>query len=172
MSYGLNIKAARKNIGMTQEQLAQKCGMAAITIQQYERGVRQPRLEQLQTIATVLKVPVYALIGGEDAIKKISTRKSEPSISALFSSGDPLFQGFKRYSDVDGFYAYLYKLGFVVVTDSDGAKTITDIPKDETYFLPDSEFARLEDTISVMTKAIIDDAIDKLKKVAPSVTED
>ena len=65
MDYGNNIKLARKEAGLTQEQLAKKCGVATITIRQYESGKRQPRFEQLQEIAIALGVSAdYLMTGG------------------------------------------------------------------------------------------------------------
>ena len=62
-SVGGKIKAARKAKGLTQGQLAQKSGVATITIRQYETGKRQPRLEQLQKIADALDVSISYLLG-------------------------------------------------------------------------------------------------------------
>ena len=63
MSIGTQIKAARNRAGLTQKELAAKAGVAAITIQQYERDVREPKLEQLQRIADALDVHILSLIG-------------------------------------------------------------------------------------------------------------
>ncbi len=61
--YGKNIKEARKKAGLTQKELAEASGVAKITIQQYEAGKRQPRLEQLMKIAEALKIRVDVLMG-------------------------------------------------------------------------------------------------------------
>ncbi len=45
MSMGEQIKAMRQIRGLTQGELAVKVEMATITIQQYERGVRTPKLK-------------------------------------------------------------------------------------------------------------------------------
>lgn len=63
MSTGERIKAARNKAGLKQSELAEKLGVAVITIGQYERGKRQPRLEQLQAIAAALDVSVNYLLG-------------------------------------------------------------------------------------------------------------
>ena len=56
------IKTARKNKGLTQKQLAEKTGLAVVTIQQYERNLRQPRLENIQKIAEALdSTPTYLM---------------------------------------------------------------------------------------------------------------
>jgi transcriptional regulator with XRE-family HTH domain len=76
MGYGLAIKAARKQAGLTQAQLAKKCGMAAVTIQQYERDVREPRKKQLETIASALGVSVDVLYG----LNPLPTKKSPSEV--------------------------------------------------------------------------------------------
>lgn len=63
MDIGKNIKNARKNAGLTQEQLAGKCNLATITIRQYESGRREPKMEQLSTLAEALGIHVLSLLG-------------------------------------------------------------------------------------------------------------
>lgn len=64
MSLGTNIQNERKKAGYTQKQLAEKCGMAEITIRQYELDKRQPRIEQVTKIASALNIePFYLYIG-------------------------------------------------------------------------------------------------------------
>lgn len=95
MGYGLAIKAARKQAGLTQAQLAKKCGMAAVTIQQYERDVREPRKKQLETIASALGVSVDVLYG----LNPLPTKKS-PSISGEQTKKSPSESGEGRAIDV------------------------------------------------------------------------
>lgn len=64
MTIGENIKKYRKRIGLTQKELGELAGVAAGTIQQYELGKRQPRIEQLQKISIALNVQTADLIGG------------------------------------------------------------------------------------------------------------
>ena len=63
MSVGDHIKNARKSAGLTQKELAEKCGAAEITIRQYESNKREPRNEQLMKIARILNVELYDLLG-------------------------------------------------------------------------------------------------------------
>lgn len=65
MPLGEHIKKARKHAGLTQAQLAERLGVATITIRQYELGKRQPRFEQLTLIADALDVSVSELLGSE-----------------------------------------------------------------------------------------------------------
>ena len=53
MTIGEQIRAIRKYHDLTQKELADFAHIAVVTLQQYESGKRQPRLEQLQKIASV-----------------------------------------------------------------------------------------------------------------------
>ncbi|MDE5907777.1 MAG: helix-turn-helix domain-containing protein [Lachnospiraceae bacterium] len=66
MTIGEQIKTFRKKLGLTQKQLADKCEVAEITIRQYELGKRQPRMEQLQKVASALNVQTNDLLPWED----------------------------------------------------------------------------------------------------------
>ncbi len=79
MTIGQRIKEARKVAGLTQRELAEKAGTATGTIQQYELGKRQPRIEQLRRIACALSTSWVDLAGdmsfdflvGKSAAKRI-----------------------------------------------------------------------------------------------------
>lgn len=62
-NYGERIRSARKASGLTQEQLAKKCGLATITIRQYESGKREPRLAQMKALAAATGVTIQKLLG-------------------------------------------------------------------------------------------------------------
>ncbi len=65
MSMGERIKAARKALGMTQKALAEVSGVSEITIRKYEADERQPRIEQLRTLADKLGVDLAYIVGAE-----------------------------------------------------------------------------------------------------------
>ena len=56
MTIGEKIRLLRKDRGMTQKQLAERAGVAEISIRNYENNKRQPRMEQLSRIAHVLQI--------------------------------------------------------------------------------------------------------------------
>ena len=58
---GQNIKKARIAAGLTQEELAKKCGLATITIRQYESGRRGLNLKQLSHVARAIGVDLSKL---------------------------------------------------------------------------------------------------------------
>ena len=54
MTVGERIKSARKKAGMTQADLAQKLGIPFQGVSQWERDIRNPKIETLRRIASVL----------------------------------------------------------------------------------------------------------------------
>lgn len=61
-----NIKKARENVGLTQQELADASGVSYSTITKLEAGViKNPTIEHLIKIASVLKVTVDSLINYE-----------------------------------------------------------------------------------------------------------
>lgn len=81
MNIGERIKEIRKVRKMTQKQLAEAAEVAVGTIQQYELGKRQPRLEQLRKIALALDATVSDFVGGD-----YWASLSEPEQKTAFSS--------------------------------------------------------------------------------------
>lgn len=61
---GLNIRAARREAGLTQEQMAEKLRMSQLHFGRLERGERPASLEQLAQIAQALHVPLASLLNG------------------------------------------------------------------------------------------------------------
>ena len=61
---GLNIRAARREAGLTQEQMAEKLKMSQLHFGRLERGERPASLEQLAQIAQALHVPLASLLNG------------------------------------------------------------------------------------------------------------
>ncbi len=75
MNLGSNIQKYRKKAGLTQKELAEILDVAVGTIQQYELGKRQPRLETIDKIASALGVSPYEMIGEEYAYMKYPNLK-------------------------------------------------------------------------------------------------
>ena len=61
---GERIKEARQERGLSQEELAQIINSTKSAISRYESGKRQPRIEQLKSIASALDVDVNWLMNG------------------------------------------------------------------------------------------------------------
>lgn len=56
---GKNIQKLRKDKGLTQRELAKMIGVATGTLQQYELGKRQPKIEMMTKICQALDVPLH-----------------------------------------------------------------------------------------------------------------
>ena len=54
MQLGSYIKSRRKNIGLTQVELAEKVGLTPLTIRRYESGEREPVVSDWEKICDVL----------------------------------------------------------------------------------------------------------------------
>lgn len=79
---GQLIKQYRTQKGMTQADLAQKVGTTMQNISQYERGIRNPKIQNLQKIADALGVDVFSLADWDTATKMIEDdwkREEEPA---------------------------------------------------------------------------------------------
>ncbi|MBQ2834469.1 MAG: helix-turn-helix transcriptional regulator [Clostridia bacterium] len=61
---GQNIRLARREAGLTQEQIAEKLKMSQLHFGRLERGERPASLEQLAQIARTLNVPLASLLNG------------------------------------------------------------------------------------------------------------
>ncbi|OUN39682.1 hypothetical protein B5G28_04150 [Faecalibacterium sp. An77] len=55
---GRRIAIERHRAGLTQAELAAKVGLAPITIRQYEKGLREPRIDTLRKIAETLETNI------------------------------------------------------------------------------------------------------------------
>ena len=58
-----NIRDARKRMGITQEQLAERLGVTLGAVSKWERGASEPEIMFLTGLAEVFRVSVDALIG-------------------------------------------------------------------------------------------------------------
>jgi len=57
-----NLRAYRRESGMSQEKLAFEANLHRTYVSGIERGVRNPSVESLEKIARQLKVPVWKLL--------------------------------------------------------------------------------------------------------------
>ena len=62
--WGRRIRAFRKLKAIKQIDLAKQIGMSTSVLGQIERGTREPTIEQLETMASVLNIEVEELMGG------------------------------------------------------------------------------------------------------------
>lgn len=59
---GGNMKKVRKSKGLTQKELAELMGVSLKTIERYERGLIQPRIDVVKKLSETLSIPISLLI--------------------------------------------------------------------------------------------------------------
>ena len=89
---GQNIRSARKESGLTQEQTAEKLKMSQLHFGRLERGERPASLEQLAQVAQALHVPLASLLNGCVLEEDFAT-KPDDSAQALGKAVSRLSSG-------------------------------------------------------------------------------
>ena len=54
--FGKNLRAARKKLGLTQEQVAERSGVQAGEVSRMERGLRDPKLSTVMKLAAAVEI--------------------------------------------------------------------------------------------------------------------
>ena len=65
------MKNRRKELGMTQQDLADKCGLSKNTIYNYENGRVEPTTENLEVLSRELKLSIFELLNSKNIDKNI-----------------------------------------------------------------------------------------------------
>lgn len=91
MTVSENIRFFRKKVGYTQKQLSELAGIATITLQQYELEKREPKLENLQKIATALGVPLAALLDIEETDQALNVLSDFKNVEVKQSKYPDMF---------------------------------------------------------------------------------
>jgi transcriptional regulator with XRE-family HTH domain len=60
--FGKNLLAARKKLGLTQEEVAERSGVQAGEISRIERGKRDPQISTLEKLAAAVELPPGRLL--------------------------------------------------------------------------------------------------------------
>ena len=76
---GNRIREARKNLGLSQQAVADKIGVSKVTICWYESGERTPSLEKFLKLAEALNLSLDELVGREVSI--VASSEEEYKIS-------------------------------------------------------------------------------------------
>lgn len=93
---GKGIKEFRTLAGLTQKELADKCGLATVTIRQYENGSREPKIETLKKIADILSTSIVNITG----LKLINLNIGSEKDKTFFEDQDKLADCFEEYIDL------------------------------------------------------------------------
>ena len=66
MNYGIFFKNARKESGLTQQQVADKMGIRQSNVSDWENDISRPEYEKLVELSKLYGVSVYDLLGVPD----------------------------------------------------------------------------------------------------------
>ena len=96
MTFNEKLKKARKNKSLTQAELAEKIGVTARSVQNYELGARYPKRDILARICKVLGVRIETLVGSDDFLGIVEAEDGEAGVASaqrLLSCAGALFAG-------------------------------------------------------------------------------
>ena len=77
---GRYIAGKRKDLGMTQRQLAEKLGMSDKSVSKWERGICLPDVSVYIELCSILKISINGFLAGEDIPQESIVQKSEENI--------------------------------------------------------------------------------------------
>lgn len=80
---GKYISEKRKNLGMTQKQLAEKIGMSDKSVSKWERGICLPDVSLYFDLCSILGISINEFLAGEDIIHENLEKKSEENIISV-----------------------------------------------------------------------------------------
>lgn len=100
------IKDLRKELGLTQKQLAMKIGVSDASINKYEKGTMSPKIDKLEAMASLFDVSIDYLTGKSNL--KIS-REMRNLMLAANSSSDSDTSFFKTEDEKEVSLLYDYR---------------------------------------------------------------
>ncbi|NLM16092.1 MAG: helix-turn-helix transcriptional regulator [Clostridiaceae bacterium] len=74
--FGKRLKEARKQQGLSQQELADRLGTSKSMVSAYENGSSDPRQSMIPLMASVLKVSIVWLLTGEKEVEKTERERS------------------------------------------------------------------------------------------------
>lgn len=84
--FGYRLKTARKEKGLSQEELANRIGLKVGTVSKYEQGDRTPGLYRMQMIAEALDTDPSIFVTSEDGYQKMkNTTDFDDSVDAYLN---------------------------------------------------------------------------------------
>ena len=89
LNIGENLRRLRRAADMTQEQLADKLGVAYQSVSRWENGMTYPDMEFLPVLAGIFGVTVDELLGCEESLKREKLEKKLEELASLIESATP-----------------------------------------------------------------------------------
>ena len=156
---GEHIKNVRKERGLSQQELSDKCGFSNTTLSAYENGRKIPNLITIANIARQLNVSIERLYYGDDNIAFINTveddgRKIVNSLFLLWSKDVVnYFEDYKYMESMgikgedDGFFLRIMKHTYPIKRLFNGLNEFRD--KKDTYTDPEAYLEMLLSSVAL-----------------------
>ena len=84
-TFGEKLKNLRISAGLTQEELARKCGITKQNISRYENSKREPNIRTAKIIADALNVALEDLVPVEDVLAAQKSKEDAELLVTLFN---------------------------------------------------------------------------------------
>ena len=92
MGLGERIRARRKELGLSQSDLAERTGMTASFVSQVERGVTSPSIDSLYRISQALDVPVFHFLLEPEATSPVVRHNERVQLAWPWAGPELAFQ--------------------------------------------------------------------------------
>lgn len=135
MEIGRNIRRIRRDVIMTQQQLADACGLTKSMISKVENGAVVPALSTLTKIALALKVKVSQLIESENQQPSMMTVNPFDNPSQFVTTA----MGYQIYNPAAGLNDRMTQPILVTAYEGEVKPHLVDHPGEEYLFVFDGE---------------------------------
>ena len=103
-TFAERLRELRKKNNVTQSQLAEKLGVASVTVSIWERGVRRPEFETLDNICEFFNVSLGYLLGNDDIVggsprSNILADVGQVMVAAYYENMEHVLNNFMQLSD-------------------------------------------------------------------------
>lgn len=100
--FGERMRILRQNLGISQQQVADKLNISRNLLSNYERGIRQPDYQMLVRLANFYEVSLDYLLGRSDTYKtqNVCTNRETEVINRVLRLSDESIRDLLRYVDL------------------------------------------------------------------------
>lgn len=100
--FGERMRILRQNLGISQQQVADKLNISRNLLSNYERGIRQPDYQMLVRLADFYEVSLDYLLGRSDTYKtqNVCTDRETEIINRVLRLSDESIRDLLRYVDL------------------------------------------------------------------------
>lgn len=137
---GKKIKARRKELKITQKDLAQKVGIAEVTLRQYEAGLYMPKIETRAKLARALQCKYEDLFPSETFFSLMTAKAIEPVQSAVQNTLDSAIKNAFKVDPVE----YFLGSDTTELPKTDKPTEASPLPSVDTSDLTDHEIRELQ----------------------------